>query len=680
MSSANYFPIGTTFREDGTDYVVIEEGARNRVLRSLATHEVSARTAARLRKLYQSGAIELQDLLTPAKKPNEPSHVVIERSLADYSDEEQDRVKVKLHYLNSLCPRGPMLCRKRHLQRELAKLHQSLPAELPGVARPLHPPCTSSFYEWRRTWINSSFSSRSLVDRYDLRGRRPQDVPRELVPILERSIDELYATGNRPSVSDTLRRAQDDVNRQNRVRPPADQLPVPTRRQLQRMIDRLDRFTLLRRRHGTAHARQATRIFTRKEEPTRLLERVELDHSPLDVICIADETGLVVGRPHLTVLIDVCTRMILGAWISFRPPNASSVLRALKHSILPKDDLVRRYGLEGPWPARGVMSQLVTDNGRELHSRALESAALDLGITLVYCPPRQPFFKGVVERFLQEINYRFIHQLPGTTFAKYYLREEYDSLKHAVIPIEELRKLVYRWVVDVYNKSLHRSLQTCPLEKWNALDGHPEVPALPRRPEVLDVYLTPTEERSLGSKGIEINSLFYTCPELADLRMRGGNQRVQVRPNPDDLGFIYVLHPKTNTYFSATCTWPDYAAGLTQEQHDWFRGHARRKYESLPYHASVLAAKREMQDDGRRMLEAHRELMDKLEKHHKQEKGSAKSKHAKARRGSRSGLETQSRHETSVVLSREEPQQALDTPDLSFEGLDAFATGQTDLL
>lgn len=684
MTARGYnFDVGTVFHEHGRTYAVIDTSRQKRVLRDQDSQEITLRNAAQLHKQYVHGSIQLKDLFTSSTERGPAKVPTIEKSLADFSEAVRDQVKVKRHYLDSLCPRGRVTCRRSELPHKLTKLHQALKETMPKDRWPPRPPSVSTFYDWRKAWVNSFYSFKSLVSRFDLRGRRPAELPEGLQPILERAVDEFYAQPNRPTLSETLDRAETEVNALNRLRSPMDQLPRPTRRQLQRIIDSLDRFTMLQRRHGTAHARKATRVFGRKNEPKRLLERVELDHTPLDVICVADETGLIVGRPHLTVLIDVRSRMIMGAWISFRPPNAATVLRALKHAILPKDELLKSYGLKGPWPARGVMSMLLLDNGKELHSNALESAAFDLGITLVYCPPRQPFFKGVIERFLQEINYRFIHQLPGTTFAKYYLRNDYDSLKHAVIPIEDLRRLVYRWIVEVYNKHFHRALQNCPLEVWMERDGHPDFPVLPRRLDVLDVYMTPVEERVLSSKGIEINSLFYTSPELSDLRLRRGNQSLKVRPNPDDMGFIHVLHPESNTYFKAPCTWPDYADGITHEQNEWFRRRSREAYKALPHRAALLSAKRDMQEEARQMVETHQQLLSKALENSEGKKASSpgtdKSQKRLKPRGSRSGLGTQCQAEVLASVRAEQPTEEPASSVVSFDDIEAFESSQSEL-
>jgi len=75
--------------------------------------------------------------------------------------------------------------------------------------------------------------------------------------------------------------------------------------------------------------------------------------------------------------------------------------------------------------------------------------ALDLGITIQFCPKRKPRFKGVVERFLKTVNYSFTHQLPGTSLAKFHLRGDYDPLKYALISLDELKQVHEKCPPDV---------------------------------------------------------------------------------------------------------------------------------------------------------------------------------------------------------------------------------------
>lgn len=56
-----------------------------------------------------------------------------------------------------------------------------------------------------------------------------------------------------------------------------------------------------------------------------ILERVEVDHTPLDVIVLNEKTGLADGRPTLTLLLDRYSRMPLGFEIGFEVPSELSV-------------------------------------------------------------------------------------------------------------------------------------------------------------------------------------------------------------------------------------------------------------------------------------------------------------------------------------------------------------------
>ncbi len=51
------------------------------------------------------------------------------------------------------------------------------------------------------------------------------------------------------------------------------------------------------------------------------LARVEIDHTHLDLFVVDEKDCLPLGRPYLTLAIDVYTRCILGAAIEFFPPS-----------------------------------------------------------------------------------------------------------------------------------------------------------------------------------------------------------------------------------------------------------------------------------------------------------------------------------------------------------------------
>jgi hypothetical protein len=58
-----------------------------------------------------------------------------------------------------------------------------------------------------------------------------------------------------------------------------------------------------------------------------ILERVEIDHTPLDLFVVDDDTGMPLGRPYVTLCIDDFSRCILGMHIGFTSPSYQSVVQ-----------------------------------------------------------------------------------------------------------------------------------------------------------------------------------------------------------------------------------------------------------------------------------------------------------------------------------------------------------------
>ena len=81
------------------------------------------------------------------------------------------------------------------------------------------------------------------------------------------------------------------------------------------------------------------RVYQMGVSTTRPLERVEIDHTQLDLFVIDDQTGFPLGKPYITAAIDHHTGSVTGFYISFTPPSAFSVMECLKVAILPKVEI-----------------------------------------------------------------------------------------------------------------------------------------------------------------------------------------------------------------------------------------------------------------------------------------------------------------------------------------------------
>jgi putative transposase len=246
----------------------------------------------------------------------------------------------------------------------------------------------------------------------------------------------------------------------------------------------------------------------------------------------------------------------------------------LRHAVLPKTlapPALKTITVEGSWPSYGLPWALVCDNGLEFHGVDIEAIAMDLGMTLVYCPKRQPRFKGTIERFLKTINYYFAHQLPGTSFARFHQRGDYDPDKQALLTFGEFRHIFEKWLVDVYAQTVHRGIGTTPFQRWMESAAVYE-PKLPDSVQMLQRRIGQHVERKLRRTGLELYGIRYNSDELnAIVRRYGEGVSARVVFDPDDLGEVQIWGPGDADPIGVRALNFEYARGLTVRQHELIR-------------------------------------------------------------------------------------------------------------
>jgi putative transposase len=362
-----------------------------------------------------------------------------------------------------------------------------------------------------------------------------------------------------------------------------DSLPIPARATFYRLLKGLiDPYELTKAQQGKRAAEMQFRVSEKGIETTRILERVEIDHTPIDLMVVDDRTGEAIGRPTLTMIIDHYSRMPLGFYLGFEPPSGVSVMRAIRHAILPKTYVKDDYPeFENDWPVYGIFWQLVCDNGSEFHDHQLKRIANELNIELFFCPKQHPYYKGAVERFLGSLNRAVCHSAAGSTRSNIQHRGKYNSAEEALITLDKLRQLIHDWIINIYNWQFHEGLGDCPINVWNKGLQHVE-PTLPLSRESLDLTLTKEFERTINHEGIKVLRLKYNSYSLGLLRRQlNDKETVKVRIDPENLAQIWVFDEKEGTFFSVLCTDLEYAAGLSQRQHEYMLKNRQDKLKSL---------------------------------------------------------------------------------------------------
>ena len=448
--------------------------------------------------------------------------------------------------------------------REELKVDLKLVAAVRGDHRAPH---VSTIYRWRRKYLLAQRDVRALFCQFDKQGGKGQ--PRldpEVEGIILDKIETVFLAQKRGSAGEVHNAVFLDIQRRNTERIESEWLTVPGLRTIQRRLSELYAFELAVARFGEKEAERRFAHHLGARAVSRILELVEIDHSPVDIL-VTDEKGIVIGRPTITVVLDRKSRCVLGYHLSLAGHGTQAVFAALRHALLPKTYLRDQYAdLELEWECFGWFECLLMDNGAEFHAEAVIDALMNLSIATEFAKSRTPNDKPHVERFLRTFNYCFIHRLPGTTLAKVHQRIGFKAEDEACITLAELDRLIHVWICQVYHLRPHAGLaRRAPMTVWK--EGAAAFPPqLKANREDLDIEFSQCDTSALQHYGIDLNTFVYVSPRLLTLRrMLPESAKVDVKWPAHEAGHIFVWDPVQEEYFKVGNKDQQWA-GLTVEQ------------------------------------------------------------------------------------------------------------------
>lgn len=461
--------------------------------------------------------------------------------------------------------------------------------------RDARPPSYSTAYRWYRRYMKSHFDIRGVIPNYRKRGNYRGRLKAQIYQVINESIDAVLKPPGGAHTSDIVGEVNLRIKRHNAGLPPGEHLKNPHPRTIYRYVAKRPPGELLLRRKGERAYHLMFNAWGIGIKLSRPLERVEIDHSKLDIYLVDEELGLPLGRPWITMAIDVYTGMPLGFHIGLEDPGWQSLMLCLKHSIFPKRSHYQHFeGIEGHWDAYGIPDMVVVDNGRDFHSRDFELACQHLNIHIQHAQARCPWLKGSVERTFRDLNEYLLGNLPGYTFSNVVDKGEFDPKKNACLDLETLKAAIYRWIIDVFNKRVKQSIRDIPERRWaRSILQYPR--RMPASQMDVTIALFSTTRRTAHRYGIEHEGLTYNSDALAQIRHSEGEKvKLVVRYNPTDLGSIYVIHPKTGTPVLIPATDPDYASGMSLWMHRIIRNYWVSLKEKRAVDIAISVAKAEL--------------------------------------------------------------------------------------
>lgn len=491
-----------------------------------------------------------------------PKVCLYTRPTADIPEKDREEMRRRWTYLEAMTDAGGPVFTPEFAQPIVERTAKQLADS--------RPPSVTTLYRWHCRYRQSNDPT-ALIPRLDRRGSRAMRQHDRVIELAVQSIEEAFHASPKAGAKDVYVLLKGKIQDENVRRFADEPLLVPSLRTVYRLLERTEVHDLTVLREGKAQADKRYRINKQGVTTSNILERVEVDHTPLDLFLICERSFLPLGRPILTLFIDRFSRMPTGYYLSFGGPSAAAVMGGLRHSILAKDQLepvLEGLRIEHEWPCHGRMDVLVLDNGLEFHGKDLESVAFDLGVRLQFCPKHAPQFKGAIERFFKTLNHFFVHQLPGTSMARLQDRGDYDPTKHAVLTLAQFKYVLEKWLLDVYSQTVHRGIGVTPWAKWHQGQKR-RIPQMPPSRQSLDRRIGLVAERSLRRDGLWLNNIRYSGEALGPVLCKFGQGcRVRVLYNHEDLGEVQVWAPDSDEPISVQAVDYDYAKGLTSYQHE----------------------------------------------------------------------------------------------------------------
>lgn len=360
------------------------------------------------------------------------------------------------------------IARKAEIVRRLNEMPRRSAEDVRKAAESINISRTMMYYLLARWRKNGSVATALLPQQ---RGPRPGTVsriPQNVEAIVESAIGDIWLNRQQASMEAVVKEVRFRC-RQANLKPPS---PTTVRCRIAAQNGEMT----LKARRGARAARAKYRPVTGHfPETSWPLQVVQIDHTLVDAIVVDQIHRRPIGRPWLTLAIDVHTRMVAGFLLSLEPPQATSVALCLAHAVLPKEQWLSRYRVEGNWPVWGRPDTIHVDNGKDFRSEALSRGCQQYGITLDFRPVRRPQYGGHIERLIGTLMGQ-VHLLPGTTFSNIHEKGDYDAEKHACMTLDELQEWMTRGII-VYHSELHSRIGMPPLAAWEkAIVGTSEVP------------------------------------------------------------------------------------------------------------------------------------------------------------------------------------------------------------
>lgn len=373
----------------------------------------------------------------------------------------------------------------------------------------------------------------ALAPRHIDKGNRSQRLSAEQLAAMEHVRQTFYATPRAPNGKAALRELQTYCEQAS--------IKCPSYPTFLNHLKTHEDDAMRKIRYGKRIAYQNQQFYYTLSYDTprhgvRPFECVHIDHTLLDIELKCRRTGLPLGRPWLSLMVDAFSRRIMAMHLGFHPPDRSAVLMALRA-------FVKRWNR--------LPQLLMTDNGKDLVSQDVKHFLTSMGVHFRLRPAGQPRVGSPMERLFGTLNTQLVHNLEGNTE----LTKNVRMLSGAHLPrrlanwnLENLYTVLEHWAYEFYDQQVHPALDISPREAFQrALRETGERPhrAIAFNQDFL-IATCPTVDRGGErvvdrQRGVKVHNFYYQSPHFDSVLL--ARKKFPVRYDPHDVSRVFVQLP-----------------------------------------------------------------------------------------------------------------------------------------
>ncbi len=334
----------------------------------------------------------------------------------------------------------------------------------------------------------------------------------------------------------------------------------PDRKTIYRRIDSIHEHIRVKKREGNAAIRDKFELQRGNfPDATYVLAVIQIDHTEVDVFVVDEFTRVSIGRPTITVAIDVYTGMVTGFYLAVQAPSTDMVGACLYRSMMPKAEWLADLGINAEWPIHGKFDTVHSDNAAELRSASLSTTYMELQINSTFRPVGKPRYGGHIENFFNWLA-EHVRKLPGATGPNRDEKTDLNAEKTASFTLRELEKEIAELICADFHAKPHSGglsrmgyLELAIRREKYVAEKFQWVPATREERDDLRIRFMPMFLVTVQQYGIQLDRFTYSDTILRSwVRQRNPKRpdgKFVVRRDPSEFNVIYFLDPNLDRYF-----------------------------------------------------------------------------------------------------------------------------------